>query len=243
MSYFTSSSIYESMEQARQHLEQLHAGLHARMQVQNLDLHIYRDRGQKIVTGGSTTTRDEHNALALQYARSKTEARRIERLMGLGIEAASTPVQVRRHPTIEIRLTPTAFCIELVLSPEAWWDQQNLMGKLNVQRHRESFYAMLRRLDPRYRQGFWHGTDLSDMHIASTVSHNDHVLREWFNTFEPRQDYFRLGIWYADDDAALQGDAIHDEIMQQIKTLYRFYGFLLWTSDNNYRDFAPPALT
>ena len=50
--------------------------------------------------------------------------------MGKESGAQTGDVDTYRHPVIELRLTPDQFAIELILSPYAWLDQQNLIGKL-----------------------------------------------------------------------------------------------------------------
>lgn len=235
MSYFNHR--LNTPEQVQAQLSALHRALYPQMTVQNLAL-VLHTTPDRIGGTQSVTMRGPHQAYALQYSRNKAEARHIERLMGLAVSPAQHMVDVFRHPVIEMRVTADNCVLELVIPPTAWWDQQNFVGKLSIPRHRDAFYDMLRKLGPQYRQGFWHGLHLSDMHIVATINHNHRILTEWFNTFAPRQDYFRLGVWYDLDDPALTTEAIHEELLKHIKTLYSFYAFILWTSDNNYREFA-----
>ena len=136
-----------------------------------------------------------------------------------------------------MRLTPEHFVIELVLSPKAWWDQQNFIGKLELPQHRTTFRNLLRGLDRDYRLGFWGGTHLSDMHL--TVNHllYGRVLDEWMNTFSDRQDWLRIGKWYSHQDPELDDAVIQNETFNALKALHPLYNFILWTSNNNFHDF------
>jgi hypothetical protein len=171
------------------------------------------------------------------YLRTKGEAVTVERLMGREEVANVNAIDAHRHPVIELRLSQDGLALELLLSPDAWWDQQNLLGKMTVARHRQDFYLMLRNFSSRYCMGFWNGTHLSEMHLTANQFQHPRIMEEWMSTFEPGADWWRLGIWYAYEDAALDESAIVQEMMKQIRLLYSVYDYIRWTSDNNYREF------
>ena len=214
----------------------LHTALLPRVRNHNLDLH---PRWQKtsIVSQKSAASLDQSDSVVLTYFRSQEQAEMVERLMGKETIGVSKEVDTYCHPVIELRLTPEHFVIELVLSPKAWWDQQNFIGKLELPQHRATFRNLLRSLDRDYRLGFWGGTHLSDMHL--TVNHllYGRVMDEWMNTFSDRQDWLRIGKWYSHEDQQLDDKVIQNEIFSAVQALYPLYNFILWTSNNNFHDF------
>jgi len=72
------------------------------------------------ISNESVSTRRADDVLALQYGRSETTALSVERRMG----SDESQPEVRRHATIELRISQAHFAVELILSPDAWWDQQ-----------------------------------------------------------------------------------------------------------------------
>jgi hypothetical protein len=108
-----------------------------------------------IVSQKSAASLDQSDSVVLTYFRSQEQAEMVERLMGKENIGISKEVDTYCHPVIELRLTPEHFVIELVLSPKAWWDQQNFIGKLDLPQHRATFRNLLRSLDHDYRLGFW----------------------------------------------------------------------------------------
>src|SRR5690606_9285567 len=171
------------------------------------------------------------------YFRCYEQARLVEGLMGFEQAGGDHEAQPSRHPVIEVRLTPEHFVVELVLSPAAWWDQQNFIGKIDLQRHRDGLRRLLYRLDGDYRFGYWSGAHLSDMHLTTWQLLHGRVLEEWIDTFADGQDWLRLGVWYEPESPALSADYIAHETATRIGELYNVYDFLLWTSNNNYHDF------
>ena len=157
----------------------------------------------------------------------------------MGREAAGTSIELeaRRHPVIELRLTPQYYSVELVLSPDAWWDQRNLLGKLSVERHRNTFYKLLQKLDDQARLGFWGGIHLSEMHLTVEKLTHVQMLAEWMETFAVGKDWFRAGIWYEIGHTALSEEQIAEETLRQVRALYPLYEQILWSSDNNFHRF------
>lgn len=220
---------------AAEQLQMLHEQLAVHLRTQNLDLHLFVPDAH--ATQFSTVSdRVSENVLTIAYTRTRSQAVTVERLMGREEVASVNTVDVRRHPALELRLMQNAFVVELLLSPDAWWDQQNLVGKLSVDRHRHELYDILQTCTD-HTMGFWQGTRHSDFSLHSKYFKHDRIMDEWLSTFEPAADWFRLGIWYELDAEALSEDNIFDEVLTQLRTLHAIYQHLLWTSDNNFRDF------
>lgn len=175
--------------------------------------------------------------LAIQYLRSGSQAVAVERLMGREEVAAMDAVEVHRHPVIEVRLQPDGLAVELIVSPDAWWDQQNLMGKLTIARHRSAFHHIMRDLADDLVFGFWSGPEQSDSYITPSQYRYGPILDEWMSTFEPGKDWLRLGRWYEPSVPELAEEAILNHLVSQIRMLYGIYEQITWTSDNNFRDF------
>jgi hypothetical protein len=210
----------------------LHMALYPRLRNHNVDLH---PRWQKtsIVSYESAASLEQGQSLVLTYFRSHEQAEMVERLMGKD----HSSVETYRHPVIELRLTPENFAIELILSPYAWWDQQNFIGKLELANHRSAFRSLLRSMDSNYRFGFWGGTHLSDMHLTNGELLRGKILDEWMDTFADGQDWLRVGKWYSPEDTALDANNIIPEVFGVIESLHNLYQFLLWTSNNNFHSF------
>jgi hypothetical protein len=215
---------------------ELHKALHRRMRDHNWDLHPNLDKNGMLV-GRSAASSTNFVGLSLPYLRSREQAQLVERLMGR--DGVDTPahVDVNRHPVVELRLTPEHFTAELVLAPSAWWDQRNLIGKLSVARHRETFRNLLQRMDGDYRFGFWDGIHLSDIHLTNRQLLRGSVLEEWMSTFSDGQDWLRVGVWYEPEHPSLSTSTVLSEITQRFAALYGLYNFMLWTSNNNFHSF------
>jgi hypothetical protein len=158
----------------------------------------------------------------------------VEHLMGID---GSCMVNPYRHPVIELRVAPDHFAIELVLSPNAWWDQQNVVGKLELDRHRAGLRGLMRNMNGDYFFGFWEGTRLSDMHLTTWQLTHGKVIEEWMATFADGQDWLRFGVWYEPEHPALSTDNIVNETFERLSELYSLYDFMLWTSNNNFHSF------
>jgi hypothetical protein len=217
-------------------LHNLHSTLYPRLR--NHDLYLYPPAEKSQIVGEqSVTSVNNRAARAVTYFRPVPEARRVERLMGLEMSGPQASVEARRHPVIELRITPHGFTVELVLSPDAWWDQQNMVGKLSLQRHQQAFYDMLCELDDTACLGFWEGTHMDDLHLTVAQLPLITIFEQWMDTFEDSQDWFRVGIWYQPQDEALLAANIADSLFASVKALHNLYVFILWTSNNNFRSF------
>jgi hypothetical protein len=214
----------------------LHESLYARIRNYDLDLHPHWQKSAVISYRSAACTR-ENCTLVLPYFRSREQAQLVERLMGRGADEWVGDAAPYRHPVIELRLTPEHFTVELILSPYAWWDQQNLIGKLELTRHRQMFHALLSHLDSDYRFGFWDGVHLSDMHLTAWELRYNSVFEEWMHTFADGQDWLRIGKWYEPVDSQMSADDILHEVFAQVRSLHGLYTFLLWTSNNNFHSF------
>jgi hypothetical protein len=245
MSYFSQEAILSFADEtsalttAREQLQNLHKAVYTQIRLNNIDLNLIHSETEA-VQEDSVSDIKPRNILSVVYLRTRGQAVQVERLMGREEVANIHTVEVRRHPVIELRLSPEHFTVELLLSPDAWWDQQNLMGKLTVPRYRQDFYALLQGFDSKYCMGFWRGTRLSEMHLSAKHFRHPRIMDEWISTFQPGADWLRLGAWYTLDDESLQENAAI-EVAKQIRSLYGIYQHILWTSDNNFREFfAPP---
>ncbi|MGJ3240000.1 MAG: hypothetical protein ACFE0Q_14910 [Anaerolineae bacterium] len=249
MSYFLKDDIralqdgdaQATRDRVRQQFYDLHEKVYKQINVLDIDLSIIKPSSQ-VIQQETVSQHNEHNLFAVQYLRSRGQAVAIERLMGREEVASLNNIITRLHPVIEIRLSEAGLTLELIIAPDAWWDQQNVNGKLSIPHHRQGFYRLLQELDARYCMGFWQGIHLSEMHLKGRYFQHPRILDEWLSTFEPRADWFRIGIWYAFDEDALAPDHIVSELVAQVQALYAFYTYFLWTSDNNFRDFSESTL-
>lgn len=230
----------ESMQPVWQRFHHLHEQIYAQLRTLNMDLHTIYPRQQAIQTSSVSCSR-AGGVLCAGYSRTRNQMIAVERLMGREEVASLDTVELHRHPVIEIRLSKEGLVLELVLSRDAWWDQENLMGKVAIVRHRQEFYTLLRNFERHFRMGFWQGTHLSEMHLTAPYFYHTSIMGEWLSTFQPGSDWFRVGIWYPIDSERVQDAVLTDEIMRQLRPLYDFYEFIRWTSDNSFRDFYQPT--
>lgn len=209
----------------------VHSRLYARFRKSDLNL-------QALTGCRSVTDPQRAETYVVAYTRPETEARIVESLMGRDVPG--TAIDVYRHPVIELRATNDGLAIELVISKDAWLDQENLLGKLSIDRHRLAFRKMLYNLSGDYRLGFWRGTHLDDMHLTSSQLAHPTVFDQWMSTFSPRQDWFRIGMWY---EKPVPSDELARDLFTRTQELYQIYTFAAWTGNNNYRDFYsnPPS--
>lgn len=223
-------------ERMHDRLEGLHTAIQPRIRNHNLDLH---PRWQKSLTISqeSASAIGEHDSQVLTYFRSREQAEMVEKLMGKDDVSVSGNVETYRHPVIELRHTPDYFAVELILSPYAWWDQQNFVGKLSISNHRAAFRNILSGMNTDYRLGFWNGTHLGDMHLTIGQLLKGRIMDEWIDTFADRLDWLRIGKWYSAEDPALDTPQISVDAFEAVKELNEIYSFILWTSNNNFHDF------
>lgn len=218
-------------------LTELHHALYDRFRAQSWELYPYWE-SSRLITPVSAAGGHDSNVHALIYLRSEEQARVVEENMGLESRTRGYgSINASRHPVIEVRDTPDHFAVELIISPDAWWDQQNVIGKLELDRHQVGLRGLLRSMKPDYCFGFWEGERLSDMHLTARQLWQGNVLNEWLGTFADGQDYLRFGVWYDRNDPALDPRRIAGEVYTRLSDLYTLYNFLVWSSNNNYRGF------
>lgn len=246
MPYFSSGSqhtfsfdnrLAECLSGRSTYLTQLHRVLYDRIRAQSWDLYPYWE-SDRIVARASAAGGLDTNVYALVYLRSEEQARMVEENMGVESRARGyTGIRASRHPVIEVREAADHFAVELIISPDAWWDQQNVIGKLELERHRVGLRSLLQGMKPDYCFGFWGGTHLSDMHLTSWQLVQGNILSEWLGTFADGQDYLRFGVWYDRNDPALAPESFVTEVYGRLADLYALYEFLVWTGNNNFRGF------
>lgn len=242
MGYFSADDLHnldklnDAHETLRQRFHSLHKTVYKTLTDDEINLNLVVP-DNRAVDMDSVSDIEVDETLTVGYLRQRGQAVTVERLMGREEVASINNLLPKLHPVVEMRLWQGGFVIELVLSPDAWWDQQNLKGKLTVARHKYELYNLLTELNEKYIMGFWQGTHLSDMHLKAQYFQHPRILDEWLSTFHPNADWFRIGIWYDIDDEDLAEARIVEEVTQQIHLLYEIYLYILWTSENNFRDF------
>jgi hypothetical protein len=201
------------------------------------DLHPHWDRTE-LINSRSAALSVDIGGLALRYFRSREQAQLVERLMGREAGNSFNPkVEVARHPVIELRLTESHFAVELIVSASAWLDQQNLVGKLAVQRHRQTLRSLVATISGDFCIGFWSGIERDDMHLTAAQAARGYILDDWLSTFQDGQDHLRIGVWYDPQDSSLSVPHISSELTRRVGALYNLYNFMLWTSNNDFRTF------
>jgi len=227
----------QAVQTARDKFTELNTILYRRLRDRNLDLHTYWQKSA-VIARQSAAAATNTASLALAYSRTKEKAQQVERLMGRDDPTKNVNPDIFRHPVIELRLTPEYFTIELVLSPSAWWDQQNLVGKLTLSTHRDALNRILRRMNAdEYLFGFWEGVHLEEAHLTVRQLLRSKALNDWLGTFSEGQDWLRVGVWYPPGHAAVDSDAIVTEATDRVAALYTIYNFILWSSNNDFRSF------
>jgi hypothetical protein len=171
---------------------------------------------------------DFNRTPAAVYVRPTGEALNVEHMMG----SETRRVTLNRHPVIEVRAVGSGLAVELVLAPTAWWYQQNLIGKLSIDRHMSAFHRLVARMSDVYRLGFWAGSPLDDMHLTPRHLIHRVVLAEWLKTYSGGRDYFRMGAWY--DNAAA---VTPSQVFEHVRELAVIHDFIAWTSNNDFRMF------
>jgi hypothetical protein len=217
-------------------LIELHQALYPRLRKHGFNLHTDA-LPQSRVLAESVSTLMSEETLTISYTRSLNQAQAVESIMGREDE-----IEPRRHPIIELRVTPYGFTIELIISPEAWCDQQNFVGKISIDQHRAAFSKLLAKLNGDYCFGFWGGTELSDMHLNTGKMPPARIVTDWLNTFAAGRDYLRVGHWYEPSDPALNAENIVSEVFNRVRDLYTLYDFIAWTSNNNFHHFYSKAV-
>lgn len=224
------------LERIHNRLHELHRKLYGKMRQRRIDLHP-NPASTSAITHSTSTTPFAVETLTLTYMRSRPEAEHVESMMGRDSLHRVDDIKPEHHPNIELRLTPDHFAIELVISPYAWYDQQNFAGKMTVATHRNYFFKMLRYSTTPYVLGFWTGVHQGAMNLNTEQMPPRDVFFEYMDTFAARRDWLRLGRWYEPDDPALDESSILEEAFNQIRELFGFYQFILWKNDNNFQSF------
>ncbi len=216
---------------------ELHRSVYRRIRDHNYDLHPHWNKAA-LISQHSASCSNEIAGLSLPYLRSREQGALVERLMGRDTVGVSDNPEAYRHPVIELRITPEHFAVELIMSPLSWWDQRNFIGKLAIDRHRDTLRGIIQNnVDGDYRFGFWDGVELSDMHLTCRQLLRGNILDEWMSTFADGQDWLRIGVWYEPEASQLSTDNILNEIVGRVIALYQLYTFMLWTSNNNFQSF------
>jgi hypothetical protein len=242
-SYFSSddcaafaSNNQSDVQGVHEKFQELHRAIHRRMRDHSWDLHPHWNRSEAIssytLAGGTSFA-----GLAMPFTRSREQAVLVERLMGRDSFGPLGQVDIHRHPVIELRLTENHFAIELIVSGASWLDQQNLIGKLEVPRHRQSLRSLIQSLPSDTMIGFWSGIEVDEMHLTAAHLTRGSVLDQWIGTFQDVHDCLRIGAWYQPQDSVLSVGGILTEVSRRINSLYNVYDFVRWTSNNDFRTF------
>ncbi len=232
-----SSGEPEQLEHLKGKFVNLHQELFPQIRNYHLDIHLCAPHSRQIVSSTSIASLEQDTpTLCLQYGRASNQAVVVERRMGRD-DVTAERIEPRRHPIIELRLTPHNLVLEFIVAPEARLDQQNFSGKLTIDRHRQAIYDVIQALKGDYHLGFWRGLSLNDMHLHANQFRWTQLLNEWLSTFSAGNDWFRVGIWYRPDAPQIAEDTFTEELTTQIRALYRLYTHILWTSDNNFLQF------
>lgn len=225
-----------AMQRAYQRMLDLHRQLYPRLKKHGVLLYPIGDAASAI-TRATAATPFAADVLTLTYLRERAEAVNVERIMGRDEVLQNGRLETARHPVIEVRLSPDYLAVELLVAPSAWYDQQNMVGKLSVNQHRLQFYQLLARLSKDYLLGFWSGTYISSMHLELRQLPPRRILFEFMDTFAARRDWLRVGCWYEPEADELNEDRLATELFNRLRDLYPLYNFLAWSSSNNFQAF------
>jgi hypothetical protein len=202
----------------------LHNALHSRFRKYNIDL-------QSVTGGESAACVSGSGTKTVQYLRVNSAAQTVEAMMGRDIPGRR--LEARRHPVIEMRPVANGLTLELIIAPHAWWDQQNLVAKLSVESHHQSFHKLIARLNQHYCLGFWEGTNQDDMSLTAQQLKHPAACKQWMSTFCDGQDWLRIGMWYSTEE--VQSEDFIAEAFRRIQELYEIYKFVAWTGNNDFR--------
>jgi hypothetical protein len=176
----------------------------------------------------SHTVTDSAAVPTVTYLRLPAEAQAVEQLIKL---QPQTSINLRHHPVIELRLTEHWLTLELVLNPEAWYDQRNWLGKLGIKRYRDEFYGMVSAFNPHMRIGSWAGIHPAEPYLTSAQLKHPRVFEAWVSTFSDGRDWLRVGVWYAVEPDTI---GIVDGLYAHAQTLYQLYQYMAWTGRNDF---------
>lgn len=203
----------------------LHGTLRTQFQKHDLEVHA--------VMGCDSATDHFEGQRSIAYLRPLSDARTVEMMMGRDVRNGQ--IDLKRHPVIELRISEPYLVLELVVPPTAWWDQQNLVGKSLVERHRHQFRRMISHMDADFRFGSWVGSQLDSLTLAPNQIVHPAVFEPWLSTFSHGQDWFRVGVWY--DNVPQDITLLTHELFKHFQILHQLYAFIAWTGSNDYRAF------
>lgn len=212
---------------ANELINHLQSALTARFHKYSIDLDV-------TTTSESSADWSGNSNPTVSYIRPFESAQNVEYL--LGVEMPISELNVRRHPVIELRAYKDGIVMEFVLPPDAWWDQENFIGKLTVSRHRQSFRQLIQKLGSDFRIGFWSGVKLDDLVLTPAQASHPAVFEQWVSTFCCGQNWFRVGVWYETIEAVTP--ELVNEMFENACLLHSIYEFVSWKGSNDYRAFA-----
>ena len=212
---------------ANEMLNQLQTALSARFHKYSISLDV-------AATSESSADWSGNSNPTVTYHRPFEEAQNVEYL--LGCDMPLSELNLRRHPVIELRAYNDGIVMEFVLPPDAWWDQENFIGKLTVNRHRTAFRLLIQKLSSDFRIGFWSGVKLDDLVLNPLQASHPAVFEQWVSTFCCGQNWFRVGVWY-DTVEAVTPELVND-LFEKAQLLNSVYEFVSWKGSNDYRAFA-----
>jgi len=202
-------------------LNNFHSALYARFRKFNLHL-------QAVSPSKTITSVHPQSIPTISYVRLLNEAQTVERLIGLSDGRA---LDMKHHPIIELRLNEDWLALELVLNPEAWYDQRNWLGKLRVRRYRDEFRDLITGLSPHMRVGSWQGAAPTDKYLTSAQLRLPRVFEAWVGTYCDGRDWLRIGAWFP--TAEVTPD-LTDVLFDHAQTLYRLHQYIAWTGRNDF---------
>jgi len=228
------------IERTHNRMVKLQRALSARMKIARMALHP-----NPVVAGGvwrrSAAAPLEKESMTITFMRSQADAETVERSMGHDDFQKQGALDPCRHPVIEVRLTADHFSIELIVAPDAWYDQRNFVGKFSVNEHRTGLCKLVGKFEDPYYIGFWSGIYPNDMHLTTDKLPPHRILCEFFDTFAAGRDYLRVGRWYDVEDPGLSEMTIEETVFRNICELYTVYNYVLWSGNNNYHKFYHKA--
>lgn len=246
MTYFTESD-YQLLQNEidintpqahalREQMLNLHRQIYGRMTEYRINLFPNPETAHNLTQATLASPYPKSNTLSLIYMRSRAQAVAVENLMGRDGAGVIEEIRAQHHPAIEVRLSADYLTVELIIAPTAWYDQQNLIGKLTFKQHRDHLHKLLEKV-PKACLGFWSGITPSDAHINLTRVPPKPLLYDFFDTFSAGRDWLRIGYWYQPDQEEVSAHNINHTLLNHIQSLYGLYNFITWTSDNNFRSF------
>jgi hypothetical protein len=226
----------DHQERVFQHMLTLHRAVYPRMQQHRVNLHPGYSSLQGVDYNTLTTPFDA-DAISLLYTRTPSEAETVEHMLGRDTDGTNRPIEVHYHPGIEVRLMSDHLAVELVVPPTARYDQQNIIGKMTIEQHRDKLYDLLAQLPKHYLLGFWSGIHTTEMHLSLEKLPPKKVLSDFMDTFAAGRDCLRIGRWYEPEAPELHADTIFNTVFENVRELYAIYTFIAWTNNNNFQVF------